>query len=81
MSAKERMSKEARKFIKDLFKEQNWTGEKFDKDSLKTVTGLAYWLEYFFDMYEAISDDFEEKAKYEKAIRLIIRELENIDEE
>lgn len=78
MTVKERMSKEAIKFAKDLFKKQNWNNEKFDKESFKTVTGLAYWLEYFFDMYEANSED---QAKYGKAIRLIIRELENKEED
>lgn len=73
-------SKEARKYIRDLFEEQNWENEKFEKKTLKTVKGLAYWLEYFFDMYETVYDDLNERNKYEKGIRLIIRELENMEQ-
>ena len=75
---KERFSKEAQKYVRELFEEQNWEYEKFDKKSLKTVKGLAYWLEYFFDIYESVP---EERDKYGKGIRLIIRELENIEED
>ena len=75
----EKFSKEAEQYVRELFEEQNWEDEEFDRESLRTVKGLAYWLEYFFDLYEVA--DVEEKNKYSKAIRLIIRELENVDEE
>ena len=77
---KKRWTKEARKYVRDLFEEQNWTDEKFDKESLKTVKGLAYWLESFFDIYESACDTPEERNKYSKGIRLIIRELENMEQ-
>lgn len=77
---KERFHDEAEQFVKQLFEEQNWENECFEKESLKTVKGLAYWLEYFFDIYESVLDEPEEKVKYSKGIRLIIRELENIEE-
>lgn len=81
MTLKERFSKETRKVVRELFEGQNWENEKFDKESLKTVKGVAYWLECFFDIYEGACDDPEEKAKYSKGIRLLIRELECVDEE
>lgn len=66
------MTTEEKKFIKDLFEEQNWLDEEFDETTLDTVSGIAYWLEYTFDMYEVDTED----KKYSKAIKLLIRELE-----
>ncbi len=81
---RKRFSKETKKAVKELWAEQAWWDreeEEFDKESLKTVKGVAYWLECFFDIYEGSCDDPEQRAKYSKAIRLLIRELECVDEE
>lgn len=74
-------------YLDALFQEQNWTDEEFDRNSFKYVKDLAYWLEYYFEMFEASLDieDYggldSEPRRYAKAIYMIIHELENVNEE